>query len=306
MLIDSRRSWAMDTGKENVLFCMDSQPPLTTKRIKAVLPVLLLLVWIRTSAQPDPTIRGRVVDLDTGKPLSFVTVSAAGGQFSNQTNTDGYFMLTVPNPFKNDTVLLTVIGRPSVRIPFALLTPKDSVIRLDSLPSRAKTFATEAYFAEERPFRAADTLLKVVASIARNYSSKPTLLRGFYRETIRTQQGEAYNLYAEGQIDVYKPSYYFVRKNDQVHFVKGRRKPLTTLNIPVLTPGPWGSTMLDIVKYQEFLFRNGRINRDYVFEPAGETTLDNQPVYTIHFRPRNRYVPTGYFTGNLFLSKPAV
>ena len=115
--------------------------------------------------------------------------------------------------------------------------------------------------------------MKAVASIAKNYTQKPTLLRGFYREIIEKQEPEVYVSYTEGLIDVYKPSYYFTKKDDQIHFVKGRRKPLTTFNIPVLTPGPWVSNMLDIVKYQDFLFRNGRLNKNYVFSLSGRTVL---------------------------------
>ena len=92
------------------------------------------------------------------------------------------------------------------------------------------------------------------------------------------------------------------KKEDQIRFIKGRRRALTTLSIPFLTPGPWVSNMLDIVKYQEFLFRNGNLNKNYVFALSGQTSIGDQAVYIVTFSPRTPVVATGYFSGRLFLT----
>lgn len=67
---------------------------------------------------------------------------------------------------------------------------------------------------------ARDTLLKAVASIAKYYASKPTLLHSFYRETIRQQPTDQYVLYTEGIIDVYKPSYFSLKRTTRYALLK--------------------------------------------------------------------------------------
>lgn len=251
--------------------------------------------------QPDYTIRGKVVDAATGQPLPFVTLSVGEGRFSNETNRDGYFKLTVPKQRKLDTLNLTAVNYPLTQVPLRKLSSTDTIIRLTAFPTTASV--TDTYFSLEKSFQARDTLLKTVAAIVKNYTRKPTLLHGFYRETIYKQNPGICVSYAEGLIDIYKPAYAFTKKIDQVRFIKGRRKPQTTFNIPVLTPGLWASYMLDIVKYQEFLFRNGKLNKDYIFESTGQTVIGGQAVYIINFKPRSRYVASGYFMGELFLEK---
>ncbi|MBO0951683.1 hypothetical protein [Fibrella forsythiae] len=261
-----------------------------------------LLLQATVGAQPGQSVQARVVHTATGRPLSGVTLSVADGALGSATNADGYFQIRLPASLQHDTLLVTAVNFRSVRLPLAGWPAAVVAIQLDSVASRPQRLETDAYFSLSRPFSARDTILKAVARIARNYSDVPTLLRGFYRETIKPEQSETYALYAEGLVDVYKPSYYFVKQDDQIRFVKGRRKPLTRLTIPVLSPGPWVSTMLDVVKYQEFLFRNGRVNTDYVFNQTGEATLDGQPVHIISFAPRSTSILTAYFTGRLFVT----
>ncbi|WP_381517757.1 carboxypeptidase-like regulatory domain-containing protein [Spirosoma soli] len=281
---------------------MSRQSKLSSIATRGVFLTLFLANSVRIYAQSDYTIQGQVVDAKTGKPVPFVTLSVAEGKISNETNADGYFMLDLPKQLKQDTLTLTAINYRLTQMPLSTLPATHAVVQLAPVSYQAQASILDTYFSLERSFQARDTLLKAVAVIAKNYTNEPTLLHGFYRETIEKQQPNVCVSYTEGLIDVYKPSYYFTKKDDQIRFIKGRRKPLTTFTVPVLTPGPWVSNMLDIVKYQEFLFRNGKLNKDYVFELAGQTLIGDQPVYIINFKPRTFYVTTGYFAGKLFIA----
>ncbi|RZM18770.1 MAG: hypothetical protein EOO88_39850 [Pedobacter sp.] len=262
---------------------------------------MLLIYSCSGYAQTGYTIHGQVTDALTGKPIPFVTLSVAEGQVSSETNSQGYFKLHIPQLLKQDTLSLLAINYQLKQLPLLGLALTDTLIRLNAFQVAAAP--TDTYFSLEGSFQARDTLLKAVAGIGKNYTSKPTLLRGFYRETINQQSPDLCVSYAEGLIDIYKPAYSLTKKSDQIHFVKGQRKPLTTFKIPVLTPGPWGSNMLDIVKYQEFLFRNGQLNNDYVFELSHQTMIGDQWVYVINFKPGSFYKTSGYFVGRLFLTK---
>ncbi|GAB3774884.1 carboxypeptidase-like regulatory domain-containing protein [Spirosoma horti] len=249
--------------------------------------------------QTGHTIHGQVVDASTGEPIPFVTLSVNNGEVSNETNRDGYFKLVLPPQLKSATLLINSINYQTRQVPLLQVTANDTIFRLNTFPEVSPP--TDSYFSMERPFQTRDTLLKAVASIAKNYTRKPTVLHGFYRETIQQQQPDVYISYAEGLIDIYKPPYSFTKKSDQIRFIKGRRKPLATFKIPVLTPGPWSSNMLDIVNYQEFLFRNGQLNKEYIFELAGRTMTSGQSVYIINFKPRRHHGANAYFVGKLFL-----
>lgn len=268
---------------------------------KCILLAFLLAYSSSAYAQTEYTIHGQVIDAITGQPLPFVTLSVADGQVSNETNSQGYFKLSIPQPLRLDTLSLTAINYQLAQIPLQKIASTDALIRLNAFEVIASS--TDTYFSLEKSFQTRDTLLKAVAAIVKNYTRKSTLLHGFYRETIYEQSPNLCVSYAEGLIDVYKPAYSSTKKSDQIHFIKGRRKPLATFKIPVLTPGPWGSNMLDIVKYQEFLFRNGRLNKDYVFELTGQTMIGGQSAYVITFKPRNYHAISSYFVGKLFLTK---
>ena len=274
-------------------------------KYSAVFGTLLVVVLLACSGkgygQTGYTIHGKVIDATTGQPIPFVTLSVGDGQISNETNRDGYFNLTVSQQFRLDTLSLTAVNYQLKQVPLLKLALTDTLIRLNAFQMPASP--TDTYFSLEKSFQASDTLLKAVAAIVKNYTRKPTLLHGFYRETIYEHNPTLCVSYAEGLIDIYKPAYAFTKKIDQIRFIKGRRKPQTTFKIPVLTPGPWASYMLDIVKYQEFLFHNGKLNKDYVFELDGQTMIGGQSVYMITFKPRSNFVATGYYVGKLFLEK---
>lgn len=262
---------------------------------------LLLLLPLFTQGQVNRIIQVRLVEHPTGRPLPFVNLSVANGLLSSESNADGYALLSIPPAYINDTLTLNALGHSSLRIPVSSLAPTDSIINLP-LDQRS----TEIYFDTALPFATRDTLLKAVAAISRNYSQQPTLLHGFYRESVHDETSNVPAMEAEGLIEVYKPSYHFPDQSDRIRFLKGRRKPLKRLTTPVLTPGPWVSNMLDVVKYQEFLFRNRTVNKNYVFNRTGEAVIGDQPVYIIGFRPRDDAQLDGYFTGSLFLTKASL
>ena len=280
---------------------MNYQSKLSEIIRECVLSIVLLVYSCSGYAQTGYTIHGQVTDALTGKPIPFVTLSVAKGQVSNETNSQGYFKLNVPQPLRQDTLSLLALNYQLKQLPLLSLTLTDTLIQLNAYKIAASP--TDTYFSLEKSFQARDTLLRAVAAIGKNYTRKPTLLRGFYRETINQQRPDLCVSYTEGLLDIYKPAYSFIKKSDQIHFVKGQRKPLTAFIIPVLTPGPWGSNMLDIVKYQEFLFRNGQLNKEYVFELNSQTMIGGQWVYVISFKPRSFYKTSGYFVGRLFLTK---
>lgn len=210
-------------------------------------------------------------------------------------------MFSLPDSYARDTLTMLALHYRLARLPVSALPSTEFAVGLNAVPNTVAT--ADVYVDTAPPFATRDTLLKAVAAISRNYSQRPTLLRGFYRESVRDETSNVLAMEAEGLIEVYKPSYHFPDQSDRIRFLKGRRKPLNQFTTPILTPGPWVSNMLDVVKYQEFLFRNRTVNKNYVFSRTGEAVIGDQPVYIIGFRPRDDAQLDGYFSGSLFLAK---
>ncbi|PRY38324.1 carboxypeptidase-like protein [Spirosoma oryzae] len=265
------------------------------------LGLLLLILPLLIRGQENRVIRGRLLSASTNQPLPFANLTVADGRLSSATNAEGYFMLDLPESHVRDTLTMVALHYRSVQLPVSALPSTEFTVRLNEVPNTVTT--ADIYFDAAPAFATRDTLLKAVAAISRNYSQQPTLLRGFYRESVRDETSDVQAMEAEGLIEVYKPSYHFPDQSDRIRFLKGRRKPLNQFTTPILTPGPWVSNMLDVVKYQEFLFRNRAVNKNYVFNRTGETIIGDQPVYIIGFRPRDDAQLDGYFTGSLFLTK---
>ena len=77
-------------------------------RVK-ILSVFFLLGFIgQLMAAPLETIRGRVVDQQTGKPLAGVTVAIKGKKGGASTNDEGWFSLNIPSG--GATLIISSIG----------------------------------------------------------------------------------------------------------------------------------------------------------------------------------------------------
>jgi hypothetical protein len=63
------------------------------------------------------TIKGKVTDYETGQPLSYVNVGIPGKNRGTVTDTIGTFELTLPNETESDSLVLSLIGYESVKIP---------------------------------------------------------------------------------------------------------------------------------------------------------------------------------------------
>jgi TonB-linked SusC/RagA family outer membrane protein len=77
-------------------------------RVKLLCMFVLLGFIGRLMAAPAETIRGRVVDQQTGKPLAGVTVALKGKRGGTTTNEDGYFTLNIPT--EKATLVISSIG----------------------------------------------------------------------------------------------------------------------------------------------------------------------------------------------------
>ena len=247
-----------------------------------LMTALLLLSSYPLQAQEEGNyfiVSGTVKDKQTKKKLEYVNISVPGTNVGTITNSDGEFTIKVQDSLQAKVVEISHIGYYNYRI---ALTGNDMVDENVMLTQNANVL-------EEVVVRAHDPRMLVEEAmnrIGKNYSEKPTLLTGFYRET--AQKGKRYINISEAIIDVYKTPYDEDASRDRVQIFKGRallsQKASDTLIVKLLG-GPNLSLYVDIVKNPDILLDKTTLGY-FSFRMEESVVMDNRPQYVISFQPQ--------------------
>ncbi|MBI9068917.1 MAG: carboxypeptidase-like regulatory domain-containing protein [Salinivirgaceae bacterium] len=283
----------------------------TFKRIKLTLAVALIFVFAINATfaidsynfKKDKDIdenenyqsfQGRVVDEESSKPLVFATVGIEGTNIATVTNTDGKFLIKVPNDKVAGNLKIAYMGYESKTIAISDLKNHGSVNTIKLKMVSVKL--TEINVFPNNPRLIID---KVLENRRFNYSFEPQLMKAFYRETIKRRR--AYVGLSEAVVEVYKQSYGSY-KNDQVKLFKGRKsedvKKMDTLLFK-LQGGPISTLMLDIVKDPYLVLDNDVLDK-YEYTYKSITRVDGNLNYVIEFK-QNPYVLTPLFYGSIYI-----
>ena len=208
--------------------------------------LLLLLVW-PTGAQTDSlrlgfSVRGRVVDARTGRPLESVHISIPGRHQATVTNAEGDFVLKSDRAF--EWIECSFLGYKTRR-----LSAEDGVtVRL----SRENLQLTEASIVSGDP---QTLLLTALDKLWDNYCKEPELLECFYRETV--QKRSRYTYVAEAVARLYKHPYDGSVFRDAAALEKSRvlvsQRRRDTLSVKSMG-GPTLAITHDILKNREIVF----------------------------------------------------
>ena len=266
-----------------------------------LMTALLLLSSYPLQAQEEGNyfiVSGTVKDKQTKKKLEYVNISVPGTNVGTITNSDGEFTITVQDSLQAKVVEISHIGYYNYRI---ALTGNDMVDENVMLTQNANVL-------EEVVVRAHDPRMLVEEAmnrIGKNYSEKPTLLTGFYRET--AQKGKRYINISEAIIDVYKTPYDEDASRDRVQIFKGRallsQKASDTLIVKLLG-GPNLSLYVDIVKNPDILLDKTTLGY-FSFRMEESVVMDNHPQYVISFQPQ-AILPYALHYGKLYIDKESL
>ncbi len=266
-----------------------------------LMTALLLLSSYQLQAQEEGNyfiVSGTVKDKQTKKKLEYVNISVPGTNVGTITNSDGEFTIKVQDSLQAKVVEISHIGYYNYRI---ALTGNDMVDENVMLTQNANVL-------EEVVVRAHDPRMLVEEAmnrIGKNYSEKPTLLTGFYRET--AQKGKRYINISEAIIDVYKTPYDEDASRDRVQIFKGRallsQKASDTLIVKLLG-GPNLSLYVDIVKNPDILLDKTTLGY-FSFRMEESVVMDNRPQYVISFQPQ-AILPYALHYGKLYIDKESL
>jgi len=242
------------------------------------------------------TISGIVKDQKTKKKIEYAGVSVPGTSIGTITNTDGEFTIKISDSLEVKEIEISHIGYSNYRFPVDGNNIENTTIFLSSNDRHLKEVVVQTM----------DPLLLVKNAIEKieiNYSDKPTLLTGFYRETIKKRRN--YISIAEAVIDVYKTAYDDLSiDRDRARIYKGRQlmsiKPSDTLVVK-FQGGPVLSNYADIVKNTDIMFDMETLHF-YKFKMEEPVLIDERPHFTVSFEPQ---VDLSYalFEGKLYIDQ---
>ncbi|WP_136468866.1 carboxypeptidase-like regulatory domain-containing protein [Flagellimonas onchidii] len=238
--------------------------------------------------------KGEVQDASSHKPLVFATLSVEGTNISTITNTEGGFLLKIPNSMTNGTLVVSFLGYKSKNIPISQLKPNKNKIELAISVTELGEVDINA------PKDASALVRETLARKGDNYFDDPTLMTAFYRETIKKRKRNV--SLSEAVVNIYKSPYGSLRR-DAVELYKARKSTdynkLDTVALK-LQGGPFNTLYVDIMKYPEYIFSSETLDF-YNFTFSRSTRINDQLIFVIKF-DQLETVNEPLYKGELFIN----
>jgi len=222
---------------------------------------------------------GIILSLNTNKPLEAASLLIKDSNISSISNTEGAFILKVPEAEMNNSILISHLGYSSKEVKISTLSATKNKILL----APKITYLSDVNLLS---FKDPEELVRAIFDKKeQNNPTEPVHMTAFYRETIKRRNRNV--SLTEAVVNLYKQSYSSA-KQDIVVVNKARKstdyRRLDTIGFK-LQGGPFSTLFLDIMKYPEYIFTAASIgNYTFNFEPP--TAVNGKPVYVVSFEQR--------------------
>jgi hypothetical protein len=256
--------------------------------------LLLLLASLTVNGQENfSEFSGKVVDGKSNNELEAVSLNINETNISTITNSEGEFVLKVPNAYLDSKVIINFLGYNTRVIPLSELSKTGNTIEI----FKAVTELSEVNISA---FKTAESLIrKVFEKRDKTHQNESVYMTAFYRETIKRRNRNV--SLTEAVVNILKyPNKSSVA--DAIALNKARKstdyKRLDTVSVK-LQGGPFSTIYLDIMKYPEYIFTDATIN-SYNFSFDTPSNINNRNVYVVNFSPKNNALNYSY-NGKLFI-----
>ena len=241
------------------------------------------------------TIKGKVIDSETSKPLVFATIAVSGTNVAIVSNIDGEFTLKIGEELAGKDLEVSFLGYKNKAIPISTLRENGrlNVISMDPAPIPIKEIIV-------KPLDPTEIVAKAIASIPKNYPSQPNQMSAFYRETIR--KNRSYVSIGEAVVQIFKAPYNNDVRYDATKIYKGRKSTDVEKMDTVLFKlqgGPVSTLDLDIAKNTEAILTPEAM-KYYNYSLASVIEIDGRPHYVIEFSQKPS-VDIPLFMGDLYI-----
>ncbi|MFZ0280733.1 MAG: carboxypeptidase-like regulatory domain-containing protein [Bacteroidales bacterium] len=241
------------------------------------------------------TLRGKVVDAESGDPLIFASVAVKETNVATVTNIDGEFVIKIAETQTSRNLEVTYLGYKNRVVPLIELRGDDykNVISMTQAPIPIKEIIV-------KPLDPEAIVRNAIGRIGKNYVNEPNLMTAFYRETIR--KNRTYVSIGEAVVEIFKAPYNNDIRFDGARIYKGRKgsdvERMDTVLFK-LQGGPVSVLQLDIAKNTESVLTMDAM-KYYDYSLTGVVEIDDKPHYVIAFRQKPS-VDEPLFMGNLYI-----
>jgi hypothetical protein len=241
------------------------------------------------------TLKGKVVDAETGSPLVFATVAVSESNVAVVTNIDGEFTLKVGESLITKNLEISYLGYKNMVIPISSMRDNGykNMIRMETAPIPIKEIIV-------KPLDPDAIVEKAIARISKNYEDVPNLMTAFYRETIR--KNRQYVSIGEAVVEIFKAPYANDLRFDGTRIYKGRKnsdvEKMDTLLFK-LQGGTTSVLQLDIAKNTEAILTSESM-KYYNYSLSNVIEIDGKPNYVIDFVQKPS-VEEPLFMGSLYI-----
>jgi hypothetical protein len=241
------------------------------------------------------TLKGKVVDAETGSPLVFATIAVSESNVAVVTNIDGEFTLKVGESLVTKNLEISYLGYKNMVIPISSMRDNGykNMIRMETAPIPIKEIIV-------KPLDPDAIVEKAIARISKNYEDVPNLMTAFYRETIR--KNRQYVSIGEAVVEIFKAPYANDLRFDGTRIYKGRKnsdvEKMDTLLFK-LQGGTTSVLQLDIAKNTEAILTSESM-KYYNYSLSNVIEIDGKPNYVIDFVQKPS-VEEPLFMGSLYI-----
>lgn len=165
-----------------------------------ILQVFLWFTVFTATAQSTLMVSGTLVDSESQEPLVFASIGIKNASISTVSNTQGQFDFYFPTKYKDDILVISMMGYQNQEIPIRNLINKDSVL---FQLNKATQLLDEVVIQDS--LQGEDIARIAVLRIDQNYPMEPFLLEGFYRDLKKL--GGTYFSLLEAAVKIYDENY---------------------------------------------------------------------------------------------------
>lgn len=277
-----------------------------TRTMRPVVP-LAATEGAAVAVAPGRRLPGRLLDAQTGAPVSFASVGLRGTTLGTVSNTEGNFLLFIPaDQATHDTVQVSCLGYGSVRLPLArLAADKELVVKLKPQAHLLGEVLVKA------PMSAAAMVAKAREQLATNYPQAAHSMQFFYR--FKDILGDSVRCREEAAVDFYDATGYrrgSWERGADTRFTQVRqlRRHATGLYRQQEISDMWQIWARDPVLTTRNPLSEGP-GSHFTFTRVGETEYNGRLIHEIRFecrKPNAFTTPYAYpspasFEGRLFI-----
>ncbi|TXD81757.1 carboxypeptidase-like regulatory domain-containing protein [Subsaximicrobium wynnwilliamsii] len=167
--------------------------------IKKTLLVLILLSTALSFSQTE--VKNKIVDFSSLMPIESASIYVKETTIGTVSNSDGKFILQVPNEFATDTLVISSIGYKSYKVPVDEFDNSFEIYLEEDVASLDEILLV----AETRPKTGNDIVLKAIEKLVVNMPDSAYLQKGFLRHKERNKL--EFKWLIESAITVYDSGY---------------------------------------------------------------------------------------------------